>query len=119
MMVMRFHASHVSTSVSGDYYQVMFEAEQDSSKLNSPYVIIQRQFEFEDEGRCSIETHEPKYCGHPLSYNVEFTDSRFAIEFDNSSDSSVRIEVSFESMTSDLAEFTRVVNTITDIEDPL
>jgi hypothetical protein len=35
---MRFHANHVSSSVSGDYYQAMFEAEEDTNDPNSPYL---------------------------------------------------------------------------------
>ena len=40
---MHFHASYVSTSVfgDGDYYQAMFEAEQDSDDHDSPYLLIQ------------------------------------------------------------------------------
>ena len=38
---MRFHANHVSSSVSGDYYQAMFEAEEDTNDPNSPYLLIQ------------------------------------------------------------------------------
>ena len=49
---MRFHANHVSSSVSGDYYQAMFEAEEDTNDPNSPYLLIQRQFETSDGGRC-------------------------------------------------------------------
>jgi hypothetical protein len=45
---MRFHANHVSSSVSGDYYQVMFEAEEDTNDPDSPYLLIQRQFETSD-----------------------------------------------------------------------
>ena len=51
---MHFHANYVSTSVfgDGDYYQVMFEAEQDADDLDSPYLLIQRQFEDPDDDRC-------------------------------------------------------------------
>ena len=44
---MHFHASYVSTSVfgDGDYYQATFEAEQDTDDPDSPYLLIQRQFE--------------------------------------------------------------------------
>ncbi len=38
---MRFHANRVSPSVSGDYYQAMFEAIEDSRDPDSPYLIIQ------------------------------------------------------------------------------
>ena len=40
---MKFHANYVSTSVSGDYYQALFEEE--STQPDSPYLLIQRQFE--------------------------------------------------------------------------
>ena len=57
---MHFHANYVSTSVSGDgdYYQATFEAEQDTDDPDSPYLLIQRQFEDPDDDRCYIETHD-------------------------------------------------------------
>src|SRR5215469_10410419 len=63
---MDFHANYVSTSVAGDgdYYQAMFEAEQDSDDPDSPYLLMQRQFEDPDDNWCYIETHDEKYCGH-------------------------------------------------------
>ena len=41
---MHFHANYVSTSVfgDGDYYQAMFQAEQDTDDPDSPYLLIQR-----------------------------------------------------------------------------
>ena len=44
---MDFHANYVSTSVfgDGDCYQATFEAEQDTDDPDSPYLLIQRQFE--------------------------------------------------------------------------
>jgi hypothetical protein len=54
---MHFHANYVSTSVfgDGDYYQATFEAEQDTDDPDSPYLLIQRQFEDPDDHRCYIE----------------------------------------------------------------
>ena len=41
---MQFHATSVSTSIfADDYYQVIFEAEEQAEDL--PYLLIQRQFE--------------------------------------------------------------------------
>jgi hypothetical protein len=42
---MRFQANYISTSVSGDYYQAMFEAEEDTDDPDSPYLLIQWQFQ--------------------------------------------------------------------------
>ena len=61
---MNFHANYVTTSVfgDGDYYQATFEAEQDTDDPDSPYLLIQRQFEDPDDNRCYIEMHDEKYC---------------------------------------------------------
>jgi hypothetical protein len=43
---MQFHANHVSTSTFADnYYQAMFKAEEEADDPDSPYLLIQRQFE--------------------------------------------------------------------------
>ena len=91
---MRFHANHVSSSISGDYYQAMFEAEEDTNDPDSPYLLIQRQFETSDGGRCNIETHDEKYIGHFLLRRVEFTPERLSIEFDRPSDNLVSVTFS-------------------------
>src|SRR6516164_9759084 len=70
---MDFRANYVSTSVAGDYYQAMFEAEQGADDPDSAYLLIQRQFEDPDDDRCYIETHDKKYCGHFLLRRVDFT----------------------------------------------
>lgn len=51
----------VSASQSGDYYQVLFEAEKDG---DGAYLLIQRQFEDPDGGLCYLETHDEDYIGH-------------------------------------------------------
>ena len=64
---MKICLDYVSVSVAGDYYQVMFEEkEEDESDENfeTPYVIIQRQFEMPDGGRIYIETHDENFAGH-------------------------------------------------------
>jgi len=71
MNVMRFRAKYVSASEKGDYYQVAFEnrdAASDAADVHgpddSPYLLIQRQFEDPDGGECYVETHEEGYIGH-------------------------------------------------------
>jgi hypothetical protein len=113
---MRFHANHVSSSVSGDYYQAMFEAEEDMNDPNSPYLLIQRQFETSDGGRCYIETHDEKYIGHFLLRRVEFTPERLSIEFDRPSDNLV--SVTFSMAVSDFEEASEVIKIISGEADP-
>src|SRR6516165_8615203 len=105
---MQFHANHVSSSISGDYYQAMFE--EDMNDPDSPYLLIQRQFETSDGGRCYIETHDEKYIGHFLLRRVEFTPERFSIEFDRPSDNFV--SVTFCMAISDFEEASRVIKII-------
>jgi hypothetical protein len=114
---MRFHANNVSSSVSGDYYQAMFEAaEEDTNDPNSPYLLIQRQFETSDRGRCYIETHDEKYIGHFLLRRVEFTLERLSIEFDRPSDNLV--SVTFSMAVSDFEEASQVIKIISGEADP-
>jgi hypothetical protein len=58
---MHFHANYVSTSVfgDGDYYHATFEAEQDTDDPDSPYLLIQRQFEDPDHHRLAARSSLP------------------------------------------------------------
>jgi hypothetical protein len=114
---MYFHANYVSTSVSGDgdYYQAMFEAEQDAD--DSPYFLIQRQFEDPDDNWCYIETHDEKYCGHFQLRHVDFTPQKLLIELDRPRDN--RVSVTFAMAATEFAEASQVVKIISgEIEPP-
>ena len=114
---MYFHANYVSTSVSGDgdCYQAMFEAEQDAD--DSPYLLIQRQFEDPDDNWCYIETHDEKYCGHFQLRHVDFTPQKLLIELDRPRDN--RVSVTFAMAATEFAEASQVVKIISgEIEPP-
>jgi hypothetical protein len=111
---MRFKANHISTSVAGDYYQAMFEAENDTDDPDSPYLLIQRQFETPDGGECYIETHDKKYVGHFLLRRVEFTSETLSIEFDRPSDN--LISITFDMAASDFRKASKVVKHISQIK---
>ena len=61
---------HVSSSEAGDYFQVMFAESLDDE---CAYVLIQRQLEFPDEGKCYVETNDVDFCGHYVIHNAELT----------------------------------------------
>lgn len=107
---MRFHASHVSASVSGDYYQVLFEVSEGTSDPEIPYLVIQRQFEDPDGGRCYIETHDEKYTGHFRLRRIDFSPSRIFVEIDRPRDNV--LEVTFGMATSDFQQVARVLDII-------
>ncbi len=104
---MQFHANRVSASADGDYYQVMFEAIEDATDPRSPYLVVQRQFEDPDGGRCYVETHDEKYIGHFRLRRVEFSPSRFLLEIDRQKANVVEVTFSIEA-----AEFKRVVRVV-------
>jgi hypothetical protein len=107
---MQFRANYISTSVAGDYYQAMFAAEEDTDDPDSPYLLIQRQFEMPDGGICYIETHDEKYIGHFRLHRVEFTSERLSIEFDRPTDN--LISITFDMVASDFKKALRVVKII-------
>jgi hypothetical protein len=64
---MKIRLDYVSVSVAGDYYQVMFEDKEEyegDEILDTPYVLIQRQFEMPEGSRIYIETHDENFVGH-------------------------------------------------------
>src|ERR1700757_3472643 len=107
---MHFHANYVSTSVfgDGDYYQAMFEAEQDSDDPDSPYLLMQRQFEDPDDHSCYIETNDEKYRGHFLLRRVDFTPQKLSIELDRPRHNLVSVTIAMA--TTEFAEASQVVN---------
>jgi hypothetical protein len=114
---MDFYANYVSTSVfgDGDYYQATLEAEQDDP--DSPYLLIQRQFEDPDDDRCYIETHNEKYCGHFLLRRVDFTPQKLSIQLDRPRDNFVCVTLAMAA--TEFAEASLVVKIISgEIEPP-
>lgn len=60
--MLTFFAHHASASEAGDYFQVLFEEREDD--YGAPYLLIQRQFEDEDDESCYVESHDLELVGH-------------------------------------------------------
>ena len=116
MNAMRFRAKYVSASESGDYYQVTFENTDpagdaaDVDGPDSPYLLIQRQFEDLDWGLCYFETHDEEYIGHFRLRSIEFSPSRFLLEIARNRNN--KIEVIFDIGQSEFEEVQRVIDII-------
>jgi len=86
MNAMHFRAKCVSASENGDYYQVVFENTDpagDAANVDGPdrpYLLIQRQFEDPDGGRCYVETHDEAYIGHFRLRSIELSRSCLHLE---------------------------------------
>ena len=114
---MQFHANHVSVSTfADDYFQVMFEAEEDAEDSDSPYLLIQRQFEDPEDELCYIETHDKKYIGHFILRRVEFTLHGLSIELNRRNGN--LLSVTFTMAPSDFNEASRVMKIISGEIEP-
>jgi hypothetical protein len=119
---MRFHAQHVSASAAGDYFQVYLGAEEpdelesDLYEVEGPYLIIQRQFEMPDRGRCYIETHDEGYIGHFPLRLIELSRTRLAFEILRKTDK--QAEVSFALNASEFEEVRRIAEVIFGLREP-
>jgi hypothetical protein len=109
----QFHANHVSVSAEGDYYRMLFEAVLDSQDPESPYLVIQRQFEEPDGGRCYVETRDENYIGHFRIRRIDLSFSRIVLEIDRPKDSVV--EISFAIASSDFKEVARFAGIISGV----
>lgn len=116
---MHFRANHVSTSIlgDGDCYQAMFQAEPDADDPDGPYLLIQRQFEDQDDNLCYIETHDEKYCGHFSLRRLDFTPRKLSIELDRPRNNLV--SVTFAMTAAEFAEASQVVKIISGEIEPL
>ena len=122
MNAMRFRAKYVSASENGDYYQVAFENMDPASDAvdvhgpDSPYLLIQRQFEDPDGGACYVETHEEGYIGHFRLRSIKFSPSRLLLEIARGQNN--RIEVIFDIGQSEFEEVKRVIDIISGKSSP-
>jgi hypothetical protein len=73
-----FRCEHVSVSEAGDGFQVLFEKKSDSEE---GYVLVQRHFEFPDNGKCYLETDDQEFCGHFRFRSARLSGNRFEIVF--------------------------------------
>ncbi len=119
---MRFHAPSVSGSANGDYYQLWLgpdeseEEEADPFEEKGPYLIVQRQFEMPDRGRCYIETHDEGYIGHFPLRLAEFSRTRLAFEIVRKTNH--HVEVSFALNAPEFEQVRRVAEIVFGLKEP-
>jgi len=59
---MKLQFRTVSATINGDFYQILFHDELDTD--DEPYFLIQRVFEYPDDGSCYFESHHNSLAGH-------------------------------------------------------
>jgi len=96
---------YVSASeAGGEYFQVLFEKARDNDE---GYLLVQRQFEMPDGGRCYVETDDSEFVGHFRLRNARLSINQFEFDFGNGGTRTVR--VSFDVAESAYAQARRVL----------
>jgi hypothetical protein len=119
---MQLAVKKVSAVASGDYYQAVFgsddrDGEQvDPFEQPEPYVLIQRQFELFDGGKCYIESHDEEYIGHFKLKLIEFSTTRMAYEIARREHTLV--EVTFALTAAEFEEALPIVEVIFGVREP-
>jgi len=112
---MHINVNYVSASESGDYYQVVFDTTDsaaDSTNTDSPYLLIQRQFEDPNDRFCYLESHDDRFIGHFRLCLVVFNTKR--LEFVIRREFNRRVNVSFELNRAQFKDVERAIDIIFD-----
>ena len=102
--ILEVHCEYLSASEAGDYFQVAFETSPDSQE---GYLLLQRQFEMPDGGKCYIETDDMDFGGHFRVRNAHLTRNVFQCEFGTKPPR--RIRVFFNATDSNYSEVKRIL----------
>jgi hypothetical protein len=120
---MQLAATKVSAVVSGDYYQALFDSDdRDVGEQvgpfdqSEPYLLVQRQFEAFDGGKCYIESHDEEYIGHFELNLVEFSTTRLAYQIARRDHTFV--EVTFAVTEAEFEEARAIIGVIFGLREP-
>ncbi len=119
---MQFQAPHVSASANGDYYQLWLgpdeskDEDADPYEVRGPYLIVQRDFEMPDGGRCYIETENESYIGHFRLRLIELSPTRLLFEIVRKNNN--HVDVSFALDPSEFEEVCRIAEIIFGLREP-
>jgi hypothetical protein len=119
---MHLYAKRRAAVASGDYYQILFDsADRDEEQVDpfdepAPYLMVQRQFEFSDGGKCYVESDDDEYIGHFKLRLVEFSTTCLVFEIARRDHN--RVEVSFVLAAAEFEETQPIVEVIFGIREP-
>ena len=97
----------VSVSISGDYYQIMFDDGLDTE--GEPYFLIQGESGFEDDGIRYFESHIENLIGHYIPKSASLSTNKLHISYGEKQPQDVEIrfglhETNFQELASALKE---------------
>jgi hypothetical protein len=106
--VIRKQLDRVEATRAGDYYQAVFEGAGECN--GTDYLLLQRQFEFPDGGRCYVETPDVNVCGHFRVRSALLRRNCFTLALANTSWEG--FEVHFETDDDSYARLGRILRTM-------
>ena len=106
MIQMQFRS--VSASEAGDYFQVLFENEEDD--VEAGYFLVQCQFEFPDGGEFYIESNDPRFCGQFKVKSATLNRRSFRLEMPSTKWKRIHIEFGADQVAYE--ELVRVLSTM-------
>lgn len=121
-IIMNFHAQEVSGTAAGDYYQLYLGPEEstedaaDPFSVSGPYLMIQRQFEMFDGGRCYIESGNESYIGDFHLELIELTPTRLSFKIQR--DNNRQVNITFALDASEFEQVRSVAEVIFGLEEP-
>jgi hypothetical protein len=92
------------------------EAEDDLYDVRGPYLMVQRQFEMPDQGRCYVETDTESYVGHFRLRLTELSPTRKA--FDSERIANDYIEITFSLDAAEFEEVRRTAEIVSSLREP-
>ena len=110
---MNMHCKYVSASEAGDYCQVLFEEQaypDDTNHEDEVYFLIQRQFEFPDNGYYYVESHDEAYRGHFRFSRAKLSRSHLQLQLSRQGCS--HVEITFETSDENYTEAKRILQII-------
>ena len=119
---MQLYAKKISSTASGDYYQVLLDTDGSDDELldpfeqSAPYLMVQRQFEFSDGGKCYIESDIDEFKGHFKLKLIEFSPTRLAFEIARLNHN--HVEVNFALTAAKYEEALPIIEVIFGIREP-
>jgi hypothetical protein len=119
---MQFQAEEVSASAAGDYYQLYLgpkETEEDAAdpfNVRGPYLLIQRQFEMFDGGKCYVESDNEEYLGHFHLNVAEFSPTQLSFEIQRKNNK--HVNVSFSLTASEFEQVRAIAEVVLGLKEP-
>lgn len=103
-----FNCPYVSASEAGDFIQILFAESRDD---DAKYVLLQTQFEFDQDYDFKIETKDGEWIAHVNDSTAKLDRNRLLIDGFDSAES-IRLVIDFETSQDTFAETRKILKSM-------